>query len=177
MKYNNETSYKGIRMNKPSSKRNMERMYKRVSKNALEQWNELRWEAFRIKDDEESNRMMSGNADNLTRLSYLHEYGTLRLNFGRQTGNSWFVVEFAREFSNETAIVTINEKTKNKIPEDGHYLRINSLTLNELYDPNKTAWIRPRYLIIDNSDLISDQDLIKIYKVAAEVRTELIILC
>ena len=162
---------------KESSKQDMERMYKRVAKNALQQWNELRWDAFEIKNDEESNRMISGTANSFSRLSYLREFGTLRLNFGRQTGNSWFAVEFAKEFDRETIIVTINEKTKNKIPEDGYYLRTNSLTLEELYNSNKTAWIRPRYLVVDNSDLISEQDLIKIYIIAAEVRVELIILC
>jgi hypothetical protein len=120
--------------------------------------------------------------DRLSRADFLREFGTLRLDFGRQTGNSYFIKQLdsriVQQEKKPTVCTIFRKVCYMKYQQLKH---IKSFTIQEVFN-NPRFHSEPLNLgdyqtvILDNSMMYTTEELNEIYGMCASGTTELIIL-
>ena len=150
--------------------------YKAQIKTILQEYFDLRKNLLINKILELSNR--DHMQESLGKRAYLEEYGTLRLDFGRQTGNSYFIKEIDKKMSSVQkkpfiCVVFIKQSMK-----DYHQLKnAASFTKYQIFN-TPVSLSDYQTVIVDNSSCIPAFELKKIYDLCSfpDSKTELIIL-
>lgn len=114
-------------------------------------------------------------------INYLKEFGTLRLDFGRQTGNSYFIKYLDNILNIESLFVIFNNndqlnRTNLKNSNVSTYYDIQHLA-RDLNIKNRDLNIhKSSILVVDNSSVYSDSMLQDIYSWSAYYMYDLVIL-
>lgn len=121
-------------------------------------------------------RLRSHMKDCLSRGAFLREFGTLRLDFGRQTGNSYFIQQIDQGIGRADKIPSICTIFYRQNIKNYHRLKyIPSFTKgNVLNNPSNIGIYQT--VIVDTSSLYTKEELDEIYLRCATGETQLIIL-
>ena len=145
-------------------------------------WFDLREAIFNLKctDIRKQAERLNGCID---KQSFLEEYGTLNLNFGRQTGNTTFAKHLFRMFKCNSLFVAHDMRNLNRVLGEMGCRKdyVNSMcTLREFINSkytNALNGLQFRYIIFNTSDCIAGETLDNIPPLAARVDAEMIIYC
>lgn len=143
-------------------------------KNMLENYFLIRRDLLINKIDEI--RLRSHMKDSLSREAFLREFGTLRLDFGRQTGNSYFIHKLDEGIARAEKIPSICTIFYRWNTKNYHRLKyISSFTKGEvLNNPSNIGDYQT--VIVDNSIIYTKEELDEIYLRCGMGETQLIIL-
>lgn len=152
----------------------------------LPEWFRLRKEAVLLKERELEEKKSLGLYDSDS-ISFLLEFGTLNLDFGRQTGKSYFIVNFMmNEFEGKCIVLTPNERVsdclrrnvwpRNECSKGDRIYTIKDFLKSDMLS-SLSGVSKQIYIVIDSSSLISKTQLESIYKTASSLNTEMVVLC
>lgn len=156
-----------------------------LKKQNEEQMKDVLQEYFELRKSLLINKILELNSrehmkDYLSREAYLREFGTLRLDFGRQTGNSFFIKEIDKKMSNVQKKPSICAIFFNhNIRKHTNLENIVCMTKYQLFN-NPIKLSDYQTVIVDNSSVFESHEIQKIYDLCSigdrKSNTELIIL-
>lgn len=130
-----------------------------VSKNALETWEEIRWAAWenKLKSLEQSTAapLLKGSDPK----AYYKEFGTLKLNFGRMTGNTWFGNKLFGKLPFGQALFVFRNQ---RMLSNYKWSFLEHVTTFGSLKNLKSIWAYD-YVIVDCTDTYSDKDFDFLY--------------
>lgn len=160
-----------------------EKMLGRLCTSRIRDWFDIRRKLFEIKQEEiYFNAQRLGVA--MSALDFLTEFATLNLDFGRQTGKTFFAKWFYEEYKDETFVVFPNYRMRDHFigrSNDGRLMTLQAFLRGDILAfTHPEGGIRPSpaptFLLIENHELLADDTIDEIYAMAERVGIVMVIL-